>query len=410
MDNKNSISLEKALEAYRAKHVPVELTWKQHFVNEHFSSDSAIQLEPDEKRQYVKRLVECNVTIFDSIKQTTGGHVCTLLDLLKTLISPDNKNVTKINRRVIYPTSNGERPIGKTAFDLWNGFQVIDMDIKDEVIAKKLKVVLFKQLKKYNWFVGVALSSSGKGLHVYTKIQVSDNERKDDRTKKIAYLTNFRHKYSFVYLVCINAADEIGFTKEQLLKWMDLAMFKPQQGAFIGYDPEALFSTHFFEDFLYMNFDNVEDMGHPDVDWVTYPDLKEVFKRWEWFEDNDEDSLQNVSEDEFYTISKEDAVKEADKTGNKMILLEPRAYSESQQIADHLKSRNSVVVNLKRVTSAQAKRIIDFLSGCIYAIGGSMQKIGVGIYLCTPKNVNVQGKISDEADKKEEKDTEEIDW
>ena len=134
------------------------------------------------------------------------------------------------------------------------------------------------------------------------------------------------------------------------------------------------------------------------------------FKFKKLFEDNDEDSLQNVSEDEFYTISKEDAVKEADKTGNKMILLEPRAYSESQQIADHLKSRNSVVVNLKRVTSAQAKRIIDFLSGCIYAIGGSMQKIGVGIYLCTPKNVNAQGKISDEVDKKEEKDTEEIDW
>lgn len=134
------------------------------------------------------------------------------------------------------------------------------------------------------------------------------------------------------------------------------------------------------------------------------------FKFKKLFEDNDDDSLQNVSEDEFYTISKEDAVKEADKTGNKMILLEPRAYSESQQIADHLKSRNSVVVNLKRVTSAQAKRIIDFLSGCIYAIGGSMQKIGVGIYLCAPKNVNVQGKISDEADKKDEKDTEEIDW
>ena len=294
MDNKNNISLEKALEAYRAKHVPVELTWKQHFINEQFSSDSAIQLDPEEKRRYIKRLVECNVTIFDSIKSTTGGHICTLLDLLKTLISPENKSVTKINRKVIYPTSNGERPIGKNAFNLWNGFQVIDMDIKDEAMAKKLKVVLFEHLKKYNWFIGVALSSSGKGLHVYTKIQVSDNERKDDRTKKIAYLTNFRHKYSFVYLVCINAAEELGFTKEQLLKWMDLAMFKPQQGAFIGYDPDALFSTHFFEDFLYMNFDNVEDMGHPDVDWVTYPDLKEVFKRWEWFEDNDENNEVNV--------------------------------------------------------------------------------------------------------------------
>ena len=130
-----------------------------------------------------------------------------------------------------------------------------------------------------------------------------------------------------------------------------------------------------------------------------------------WLSDDDKDDMANVSEDEFYTVSKEEALKEADKTGNKMILLEPRAYSESQQIADHLKSRNSVVVNLKRVTSDQAKRIIDFLSGCIYAIGGSMQKIGVGIYLCAPKNVNVQGKISEENDKgKESKDTEDIDW
>ena len=98
-------------------------------------------------------------------------------------------------------------------------------------------------------------------------------------------------------------------------------------------------------------------------------------------------------------------------TGNKMILLEPRAYSESQQIADHLKNRNSVVVNLKRVTSDQAKRIIDFLSGCIYAIGGTMQKVGVGIYLCAPKNVNVQGKISeDNKDKDKESTEEEIEW
>ena len=65
----------------------------------------------------------------------------------------------------------------------------------------------------------------------------------------------------------------------------------------------------------------------------------------------------------------EEALQEND--GNsKMILLEPRAYSESQQIADHLKNRHTVVVNLKRVTKDQTKRIVDFLSGCIYAIGG----------------------------------------
>ena len=65
-----------------------------------------------------------------------------------------------------------------------------------------------------------------------------------------------------------------------------------------------------------------------------------------------------------------------------------------------LKRRNSVVVNLKRVTADQARRIIDFLSGTLYAIGGDLQKLGNGIYLCTPKNVTVDGRISDEEDKK----------
>lgn len=82
-----------------------------------------------------------------------------------------------------------------------------------------------------------------------------------------------------------------------------------------------------------------------------------------------------------------------------MILLEPRAYSESQHIADHLKKRNTVVVNLKRVTNEQAKRIVDFLSGTLYAIGGDLQKLGPGIFLCTPKNINVQGKMTEEEEK-----------
>ena len=80
----------------------------------------------------------------------------------------------------------------------------------------------------------------------------------------------------------------------------------------------------------------------------------------------DEDS----NEESYYTT---DSVVMPSGSG-KMILLEPRAFSESQQIADHLKKRNTVVVNMKRVTSEQAKRIIDFLSGTVYAIGGDLQK------------------------------------
>ena len=121
-----------------------------------------------------------------------------------------------------------------------------------------------------------------------------------------------------------------------------------------------------------------------------------------------EEEIKNV-EDEFYTLTPDEAYKDTNSEGNKMILLEPRAYSESQQIADHLKKRNAVVVNLKRVTPEQAKRIVDFLSGTLYAIGGDLQKLGSGIFLCTPKNINVQGKMTDEEDKKAKTKNDDLD-
>lgn len=112
---------------------------------------------------------------------------------------------------------------------------------------------------------------------------------------------------------------------------------------------------------------------------------------------DDGDNNSDSPEEEFYTTSREDYHAANGMAGSKMILLEPRAYSESQQIADYLKGRSAVVVNLKRVTPDQAKRIVDFLYGTIYAIGGDLQKLGGGIFLCTPNNVNVEGKISDDA-------------
>ena len=118
---------------------------------------------------------------------------------------------------------------------------------------------------------------------------------------------------------------------------------------------------------------------------------------------------ETTSEDEFYTLDVAEAYKDNNSEGNKMILLEPRAYSESQQIADHLKKRNTVVVNLKRVTAEQAKRIVDFLSGTLYAIGGDLQKLGSGIFLCTPKNINVQGKMTDEEEKKTKTKNDDVD-
>lgn len=118
-----------------------------------------------------------------------------------------------------------------------------------------------------------------------------------------------------------------------------------------------------------------------------------AFEKIKKFIGEDGSEIEQITQDnnEYY---KETFKQTNNNQGNKMILLEPRAFSEAQTIADYLKARNTVVVNLKRVTPEIAKRIVDFLSGSVYAIGGDLQKLGNGIFLCTPNNVNVEGKIS----------------
>lgn len=79
----------------------------------------------------------------------------------------------------------------------------------------------------------------------------------------------------------------------------------------------------------------------------------------------------------------------------RLVLIEPRVFEETQEIADNLKSHRPVVVNLHRVRRDQATRIIDFLSGTVYALGGSIQRVGAHIFICTPSNVDVQGTITE---------------
>ena len=119
-----------------------------------------------------------------------------------------------------------------------------------------------------------------------------------------------------------------------------------------------------------------------------------AFDKIKKFIGDDENSVNqiNSSGNDYY----KDTFKQVNTSGTKMILLEPRAFSEAQTIADYLKARNTVVVNTKRVTPEITKRIVDFLSGALYAIEGDLQKLGNGIFLCTPNNVNVEGKISGE--------------
>ncbi len=86
----------------------------------------------------------------------------------------------------------------------------------------------------------------------------------------------------------------------------------------------------------------------------------------------------------------------------KMVLFEPRSFDESEDIARYLKDKKAAVVNLHRLNRDASQRSIDFLTGVIFALDGSIQKIGHNVILCTPKSIGVHGKISLEQDLEEE--------
>ncbi|WP_042144982.1 cell division protein SepF [Paucisalibacillus sp. EB02] len=82
-------------------------------------------------------------------------------------------------------------------------------------------------------------------------------------------------------------------------------------------------------------------------------------------------------------------------SSSKVVLCEPRTFEEAQQIADNIVNKRSVVINLQRVQPYEAKRIVDFLSGTVYAVNGIIQRLGSQTFLCAPDNVDVTGSISE---------------
>lgn len=88
-------------------------------------------------------------------------------------------------------------------------------------------------------------------------------------------------------------------------------------------------------------------------------------------------------------------LKTVHQSSSRVMLREPRAYSEVQDIADELKNHRAVVMNFQLISRYEATRMIDFLSGTVYAIGGDIQKLGPHTFLCAPDNIDVSGAISE---------------
>ncbi|MHC9532852.1 cell division protein SepF [Dellaglioa sp. BT-FLS60] len=79
----------------------------------------------------------------------------------------------------------------------------------------------------------------------------------------------------------------------------------------------------------------------------------------------------------------------------KINLFEPRIYSDVKDMATHLLQNQAIVVNFQKMDDVQSKRIVDFLSGTVFAVNGTIQRIGDNIFLCTPNSFIVEGNMAD---------------
>lgn len=78
----------------------------------------------------------------------------------------------------------------------------------------------------------------------------------------------------------------------------------------------------------------------------------------------------------------------------KMVLFEPRSFDDAQVVAKRLKENRAVVVNLQKLRNDAAQRTIDFLTGVLFALEGSIHQIGEKVFLFAPSNVPVDGAIT----------------
>jgi cell division inhibitor SepF len=120
------------------------------------------------------------------------------------------------------------------------------------------------------------------------------------------------------------------------------------------------------------------------------------------YEDEEEDQF----EDDFTPVSSKETSRDQERrnkvvnihttTPLQVVLVKPERFENASEIADHLRDKRTVVLNLEQTDKNIARRLIDFLSGVAYANEGTIKKVALSTYIITPYNVEIMGDLIDE--------------
>lgn len=142
--------------------------------------------------------------------------------------------------------------------------------------------------------------------------------------------------------------------------------------------------------------DELKKIIHPydDEDYDYEDDFEEPVKESSrsLFDDRKDDRREDRrSEDRHNKVVKIHAT-----TQLKVVLVKPERFENASEIADHLKEKRTVVLNLESTNKDVARRLIDFLSGVAYAGEGKIKKVAANTYIITPYSVDIMGDLIDE--------------
>jgi hypothetical protein len=243
------------------------------------------------------RYISCNeITLLNDMyvsnqKLKKKYRIRTLGEILELILSEQLKSIPKENRPQLYFVRDGSRP-NNGMYDRWNGLQVFDLDLKNsnnfdisnQAQKEELKQNLYNHLCKYHWFVGIGYSSSGNGLHIYTKVFCCDYVETDqiEDLYKYWYRLSFVLKYAVIhYLLTEVCGVSNGIdSKKQVL---DVAVGKISQGIRVAYDPQFLVNPN-FEDMPIWAFAHIPPVeGLPLKAWLLKDDIlkNRTFMGWE---------------------------------------------------------------------------------------------------------------------------------
>ena len=156
---------------------------------------------------------------------------------------------------------------------------------------------------------------------------------------------------------------------------------------------------------LWVFLDEFKRLAHPyeDEDDEDYEDDFDVSPRPVERRDRDRDrisrsepSYSSPAMDELEARRSNKVVNIRAATQLQVVLVKPERFENASEIADHLREKRTVVLNLESTNKEIARRLLDFLSGVAYAQEGKIKKVAISTYIITPYNVDILGDLIDE--------------